>query len=126
MYNAKAQTQNTALLLAGLLLATPALAAPAAATSPAPGPTLQWAHDHCYQAEEGLMDSDLWTGWEYQARVYLTAPGVQEYWDQRQSAFSERFRRWVNSMDGDDTYKRVSELASSAYPTDRESRQSPA
>ncbi len=73
-----------------------------------------------YQGDKGVMDPDLWRGWDYQARQYLTAPGVQEYWVQRPSAFSERFRDYVNSLDPDPSYKRVSAMAASADDTGRD------
>jgi len=47
----------------------------------------------------GLMDKQLWEGWHGLLRHYVAAPGMAEYWKLRPDVFSERFRKFVNSLE---------------------------
>jgi len=47
----------------------------------------------------GLMDKQLWKGWEGLLRHYIFAPGMAQYWKLRPEVFSERFRNFVNSLE---------------------------
>jgi hypothetical protein len=47
----------------------------------------------------GLMDKQLWEGWQGLLRHYIAAPGMAHYWKLRPEAFSERFRNFVNSLE---------------------------
>src|SRR5207249_1651020 len=47
----------------------------------------------------GLMDKQLWEGWHGLLRHYVAAPGIAHYWKLRPEVFSERFRRFVNSLE---------------------------
>jgi len=47
----------------------------------------------------GLMDKQLWEGWQGLLRHYVAAPGMAHYWQVRPDVFSERFRNFVNSLE---------------------------
>ena len=47
----------------------------------------------------GLMDRQLWEGWRGLLQHYVAAPGVAHYWNLRPEVFSERFRKFVNSLE---------------------------
>jgi hypothetical protein len=47
----------------------------------------------------GLMDQQLWIGWQGLLRHYVTAPGMAYYWKLRPEVFSDRFRSLVNSLE---------------------------
>jgi hypothetical protein len=47
----------------------------------------------------GLMDRQLWDGWHGLLQHYVAAPGIAEYWKLRPEVFSERFRKFVNSLE---------------------------
>jgi hypothetical protein len=47
----------------------------------------------------GLMDAQIWKGWEGLLRHYTAAPGIAHYWKLRPDVFSERFRNFVNSLE---------------------------
>jgi hypothetical protein len=47
----------------------------------------------------GLMDRQLWEGWHGLLRHYVAAPGIAHYWNLRPEVFSERFRKFVNSLE---------------------------
>ena len=47
----------------------------------------------------GLMDRQLWDGWHGLLRHYVAAPGIAEYWKLRPDVFSERFRKFVNTLE---------------------------
>src|SRR5262245_5012483 len=47
----------------------------------------------------GLMDRQLWEGWQELLRHYVAAPGIAQYWKLRPEVFSERFRDFVNSLE---------------------------
>lgn len=47
----------------------------------------------------GLMDNQLWLGWQELLRHYITAPGIIQYWSRRSELFSLRFRDYVDQLD---------------------------
>jgi hypothetical protein len=47
----------------------------------------------------GLMDRQLWKGWEGLLRHYTVAPGIAHYLKLRPEVFSERFRNFVNALE---------------------------
>ena len=47
----------------------------------------------------GLMDKQLWLGWQELLRHYITAPGIEQYWKRRSTLFSARFREYIDQLD---------------------------
>lgn len=47
----------------------------------------------------GLMDQQLWLGWQELLRHYITAPGIAQYWAIRSELFSARFREFVSHLE---------------------------
>jgi hypothetical protein len=47
----------------------------------------------------GLMDEQLWCGWQELLRHYIAAPGVTRYWEIRSQLFSARFREFVSHLE---------------------------
>jgi hypothetical protein len=47
----------------------------------------------------GVMDRQLWEGWQELLRHYVAAPGIAHYWKLRGDLFSDRFRRFVNALE---------------------------
>ena len=47
----------------------------------------------------GLMDKQLWHGWEELLRHYVAAPGLARYWEIRSQLFSERFRSFIDQLE---------------------------
>ena len=47
----------------------------------------------------GLMDKEVWEGWQGLLRHYVAAPGIAQYWKLRPEVFSERFRKFVNGLE---------------------------
>src|SRR5205809_2399014 len=47
----------------------------------------------------GLMDEQLWCGWQELLRHYITAPGIARYWELRSPLFSARFREFVSRLE---------------------------
>lgn len=52
-----------------------------------------------YHYLNGLMDKQLWYGWEELLRHYVAAPGIARYWEIRSQLFSERFRAFINRLE---------------------------
>jgi len=46
----------------------------------------------------GLMDTELFEGWHGLLRHYILAPGMAHYWKLRPDIFSQRFRKFVDSL----------------------------
>ena len=46
----------------------------------------------------GLMDEQLWHGWQELLRHYIAAPGIASYWEIRSQLFSVRFRDFVTRL----------------------------
>jgi len=47
----------------------------------------------------GLMDEELWRGWQELLRHYISAPGIARYFELRNQLFSERFRNFVSQLE---------------------------
>ena len=47
----------------------------------------------------GLMDDELWCGWQELLRHYIAAPGIARYWEIRSQLFSARFRNFVGQLE---------------------------
>ncbi len=47
----------------------------------------------------GLMDEQLWRGWQELLRHYIAAPGIVRYWNIRPELFSARFRDFINQLE---------------------------
>ena len=47
----------------------------------------------------GLMDEQLWHGWQELLRHYISAPGIARYWEVRSTLFSARFRSFVSGLE---------------------------
>ena len=47
----------------------------------------------------GLMDEQLWHGWQELLRHYIAAPGIARYWAIRNQFFSVRFRDFVTQLE---------------------------
>jgi hypothetical protein len=47
----------------------------------------------------GLMDEQLWHGWQELLRHYITSPGIARYWSIRNQLFSSRFRDFVAGLE---------------------------
>lgn len=53
---------------------------------------------HFHQVN-GLMDQQLWHGWQELLRHYISAPGIARYWEIRSQLFSARFREFVDQLE---------------------------
>jgi hypothetical protein len=60
----------------------------------------------------GLMDKQLWEGWQGLLRHYVAAPGMAHYWQVRPDVFSQRFRNFVNSLEAPAEQRTVGTLFS--------------
>ena len=47
----------------------------------------------------GLMDKQLWLGWQELLRHYIAAPGIAPYWKIRSDFFSARFREYIDQLE---------------------------
>jgi hypothetical protein len=47
----------------------------------------------------GLLDLELWEGWRELLRHYIVAPGMARYWALRRDLFSDRFQKFVSTLD---------------------------
>ena len=47
----------------------------------------------------GLMDEQLWRGWQEMLRHYIAAPGIASYWEVRSQLFSARFREFISRLE---------------------------
>ena len=52
-----------------------------------------------YHYLTGLMDQQLWVGWQELLRHYIGAPGISAYWNIRAELFSARFREYVSQLE---------------------------
>ena len=60
---------------------------------------LKTFEDMHYQFTKGAMEPEVWSGWEQLARIYLTRPGIRQYWAERQQVFSPVFRAWMERLE---------------------------
>jgi hypothetical protein len=47
----------------------------------------------------GLMDRQIWEGWRELLRHYVATPGIAHYWKMRPEVFSDRFRKFVDTLE---------------------------
>ena len=47
----------------------------------------------------GVMEEQIWRGWSNLYRHYLATPGLGAYWNTRRDLFSERFQKFIDSLD---------------------------
>jgi hypothetical protein len=47
----------------------------------------------------GLMDKQLWLGWQELLRHYVAAPGIAAYWNLRSQLFSARFCAYIRDLE---------------------------
>lgn len=66
----------------------------------------------------GLMDEQLWRGWEELLRHYITAPGIVRYWKIRSALFSTRFREFIDRLEPAHDRRTVGILLQPAAATD--------
>lgn len=52
-----------------------------------------------YQHSQGLIEDELWEGWERWMLTYFWAPGVQVWWPTRRGAYSETFARFLETSE---------------------------
>ena len=63
-----------------------------------------------YQHAVGAMDPDVWEGWDHIIRGYLTAPGSQEWYQERRLAFSSNFRNYLDNSAPDEGFKLLGQI----------------
>lgn len=64
-----------------------------------------------YHHVNGLMDEQMWAGWQELLRHYIASPGIRHYWNLRGALFSERFRQYIAVMHPPDDRRTVGGLA---------------
>jgi hypothetical protein len=47
----------------------------------------------------GVMDEQIWQGWCGLLRHYVASPGMEHYWKLRHDLFSERFQRFIDTLE---------------------------
>ena len=63
-----------------------------------------------YQHAVGAMDPDVWEGWDHMIRGYLTAPGSQEWYQERRLGFSSNFRNYLDNSVPDEEFKLLGQI----------------
>jgi len=58
----------------------------------------------------GLLDLELWQGWRELLRHYIVAPGMAHYWQLRRDLFSERFQKFVQTLEEPEKHFTVGRL----------------
>ena len=58
----------------------------------------------------GLLDVELWHGWRELLRHYIVAPGMAHYWHLRRDLFSQRFQKFVQSLEQPEKHFTVGRL----------------
>ena len=58
----------------------------------------------------GLLDAELWHGWRELLRHYIVAPGMAHYWKLRRDLFSERFQKFVQTLEQPEKHFTVGRL----------------
>jgi hypothetical protein len=61
----------------------------------------------------GLMDKQLWAGWQELLRHYIASPGIAHYWQLRHELFSERFQKFIKTLEPLAERRTVGNLATS-------------
>jgi hypothetical protein len=52
-----------------------------------------------YHYVYGLLDAQLWAGWQELLRHYVATPGLGYYLNLRSAVFSERFRKFIGELE---------------------------
>jgi hypothetical protein len=52
-----------------------------------------------YQHSQGLIEEELWKGWERLMLTYFWSPGVMTWWPTRRGAYSETFGRYLEATE---------------------------
>jgi hypothetical protein len=52
-----------------------------------------------YQFSTGAMEPEVWRGWGELGALYLTAPGIRQYWSERRPLFSREFQTWMDGLE---------------------------
>ena len=63
-----------------------------------------------YQFSKGAMEPEVWRGWGRLGELYLTAPGIQQYWTERRPLFSPAFQQWMDELEPPEL-RRAEEIA---------------
>jgi hypothetical protein len=71
---------------------------------------LKTYEDMHYQFSKGAMEPEVWQGWAGLGELYITGPGIQQYWSERRHFFSPAFQRWVDGLEPPET-RRVEQIA---------------
>ena len=66
----------------------------------------------------GLMDHQLWEGWRELLRHYVATPGIAHYWKLRPEVFSDRFRKFVSTLEPLTERRTVGNLLGRESPPD--------
>ena len=45
------------------------------------------------------MDEQIWQGWCGLLRHYVASPGMEHYWKLRRDLFSQRFQRFIDTLE---------------------------
>jgi hypothetical protein len=51
-----------------------------------------------YYATQDMVEPAIWAGFERQLRELVSLPGVQEWWQLRQTWFSAQFQSYINTL----------------------------
>ena len=63
-----------------------------------------------YQFSTGAMEPEVWQGWKCLGELYLTAPGIRQYWAERRPVFSPAFQQWMDGLESPDM-RRAEQIA---------------
>ena len=72
---------------------------------------LKTYEDMRYQLAHGIMDPEVWKGWESLGRLYFKSPGVRQYWSERKHIYSRDFQAWIDSMEPHPQLRRMDQVA---------------
>ena len=64
-----------------------------------------------YQYAQGAMGPAVWAGWEKMGAVYLTSPGIRQYFAERRGCFNKDFEAWMDSLELDPDTRRIDAIA---------------
>lgn len=64
-----------------------------------------------YQYARGILDPEIWTGWEVVLTGYAAGAGMKAYYHERRAAFSREFQQWVETSSPHPGFKRIQGLA---------------
>jgi hypothetical protein len=75
---------------------------------------LKTFEDMHYQFCKGAMEPEVWQGWERLGQIYLTQPGIRQYWSERRQIFSPAFQRWVEGLERP-TVRHIGQIATGGF-----------